>query len=208
VAYKNIEDKRTYHRKYMKERRDWFKSYHFCTECGKQDAYTIGGRRLCFDCNEKFKSRKPTEEVYQRKREKSKERYEKRKSEGLCTNCGKPARKGFTKCLRCSIKDRERRRDKTIIPRSERREYGLCARCEKKLNGQKNTDGRDSRLCKACYEKQAAVNKKYRESHLCLRPLRKPFCNTKEAWDNYFKLKKRRDERIKRYESNQEQATG
>ena len=181
MAYKNIEDKRTYHRKYMKERRDWFKSYHFCTECGKQDAYTIGGRRLCFDCNEKFKSRKPTEEVYQRKREKSKERYEKRKSEGLCTNCGKPARKGFTKCLRCSIKDRERRRDKTIIPRSERREYGLCARCEKKLNGQKNTDGGDSRLCKACYGKTGGSEQKIPRKPFMSAPFAETFLQYKRS---------------------------
>ena len=110
--------------------------------------------------------------------------------------------------MHCLIKDRERHKDKNNIPRSEWRTYGLCAKCGKELDGQKNVDGEKSRLCKACYKRQLEANRKYRESHLCLRPLSKPFCNTKEAWDNYFKLKKKREEWIKQYATSQEQATG
>lgn len=53
MGYKNIEDRRAYHRQYQKERRQWYKEHHYCTECGKQDARTLIGKRYCFDCLEK-----------------------------------------------------------------------------------------------------------------------------------------------------------
>lgn len=53
MAYKNIEDRRAYHREYMRERRQWFTEHHLCTECGRQDALTMMGHRICSDCYEK-----------------------------------------------------------------------------------------------------------------------------------------------------------
>lgn len=55
MGYKNIEDRRAYHREYMKERRAWLRSHHMCTECGKQDARTLIGKMRCFDCLEKHR---------------------------------------------------------------------------------------------------------------------------------------------------------
>ena len=55
MAYKNIEDKRAYNREYDQKRRIWFKIHKCCTECGKQDAFTLMGRRRCYECKEKQK---------------------------------------------------------------------------------------------------------------------------------------------------------
>ena len=184
MGYKNIEDRRAYHRQYMQERREWFVKHNCCSECGKQDAYTIGGKRRCFDCTEKEKHKKMTDEQRELHNKKEKERYYKRKENGICTECGRKAEKGFAKCLRCLIKDRNRHKSDDV-PRHERGAYGLCYICGKELNGQKNVDGKDSKLCKSCYQKM----KKWDN----LRPLYPPIYNTKAAWENYFKLKANRE---------------
>lgn len=50
MAYKNIEDRRAYQKQYMRERREWYKEHGWCTACGKEDARTMIGKTLCFDC--------------------------------------------------------------------------------------------------------------------------------------------------------------
>lgn len=93
MGYKHAEDRRKYHREYMAERRSWFISHRMCSECGKQDAYTLNGRRRCFECSEK---RRKTEIEYI-KPEKPWKEPAKRWEDGFCYICGKPAVKGETK---------------------------------------------------------------------------------------------------------------
>ena len=52
MAWKNIEDKRAYQRQYNKERRAWFHEHGLCARCGKEDARTMIGKYICFDCYE------------------------------------------------------------------------------------------------------------------------------------------------------------
>lgn len=131
MGYKNIEDKRAYHREYMKERRQWLKDHHMCTECGNQDAYTLNGRLRCYDCNEKH-NKSNVKNVTEERKERIKQYREQRHVEEFCVRCGK---RGFD------------------IPRSERQSYGLCYRCGSPLDGQLKTDGEKSKLCSECYNK-------------------------------------------------------
>ena len=107
MAYVNIEDKRAYHRQYMKERREWLMAHHLCAECGQQDAYTMIGKRCCFDCLEKRRGHplemdfdiKPKQKQIWQKREMPKSEYYKH---GLCSKCGgAPHIKGKRLCQSC-----------------------------------------------------------------------------------------------------------
>ena len=104
MSYKRIEDRRAYHRAYMRDRRAWLKKHCFCADCKKQDAYTLSGHYRCFECLEK---RRKTAIEYIR-HEKTPE-INRRKEEGFCHLCGSPWMEGFTKwggepirlCERC-----------------------------------------------------------------------------------------------------------
>lgn len=107
MAYKNAEDRRAYHRKYMQERREWYKSHRMCAECGKQDAYTLGGRYLCYECNSKHRIREGYEPTIdhlkfsshpKNRKDYSKIPRNQFKERGLCYLCGKPALSGFGVC--------------------------------------------------------------------------------------------------------------
>jgi hypothetical protein len=90
MAYKNIEDRRTYHREYMREYRKWLSNHHFCAECKKQDAYTLAGRYRCFECTEK---RRKTEweavEIETKDMQPPPIPREEWVAHGLCAKCGK-----------------------------------------------------------------------------------------------------------------------
>lgn len=91
MAYKNAEDRRAYHRQYMRERRAWYKQHGLCTECGKEDAYTMVGRPRCFECQQKhrkhpveyIKPDKPTRQNFRQDRQR-------------CYLCGAPVIVGET----------------------------------------------------------------------------------------------------------------
>lgn len=91
MAYKNIEDRRAYHRKYMQERRQWYIAHHLCSECGQEDARTMIGKRMCFDCYEKRTGHPPVVSI-EPKRKKIWQKHAVPKSEyyanGLCAKCG------------------------------------------------------------------------------------------------------------------------
>lgn len=103
MAYKNIEDRRTYHRQYMKERRDLYRKLHLCTECGKKDAYTMVGHPRCFD-HTHYRHNSPIEYIPEQK-----PKEEPKDTEGRCHLCGKPYMDGVGKwtgepiklCERC-----------------------------------------------------------------------------------------------------------
>lgn len=92
MAYKNIEDRRAYHKQYMKERREWYAAHHWCTECGKEDARTMIGKRICFDCYEKKAGHPPIINIEPKKKKEWIPKHGIPKSEyyenGLCTICG------------------------------------------------------------------------------------------------------------------------
>lgn len=144
---------------YNQERYYWFKKHHFCTNCMKQDASTLIGHTLCFDCKEKKKKNRPTPEE---QKVRSRKRYEKNKANHICVNCKhRPARPERTTCERCAAVD-AMYYQKTKQP-SVRDYDNACRRCGKTLDGQINLDGSRSKLCKSCYSKSLEVLEKARE---------------------------------------------
>ena len=107
MAYANIEDRRAYHRKYMRERREWFVAHHFCVDCGKEDAYTMVGKRLCFECLEKRRGHPiETNSDIEQKRKRIWQKHSVPKSEyyknGLCAICGQYQHiEGHKTCQSC-----------------------------------------------------------------------------------------------------------
>lgn len=91
MAYKNIKDRRAYHRQYMRERREWLAAHHLCTECGKEDARTMIGKKICFNCFERNKGHSPKinlepkpKRIWQKHDMPRSEYY----AHGLCAICG------------------------------------------------------------------------------------------------------------------------
>lgn len=68
--YKNIEDARAYARQYMKERRAWYHEHGLCAECGKEDARTMIGKYICFDCYERKNGHMPEVNIEPKKKRK------------------------------------------------------------------------------------------------------------------------------------------
>lgn len=68
--YKNIEDARAYAKQYMKERRAWYHEHGLCAECGKEDARTMIGKYICFDCYERKKGHMPEVNIEPKKEKK------------------------------------------------------------------------------------------------------------------------------------------
>lgn len=153
MAYKNMEDRRAYHSEYMRERRKWFKEHKCCTECGEQDAYTLGGRSMCYECNKKRR-------IYQgytsdidslsfSKMRKDRKDYNKIPREqfikrGMCYLCGKPVKEGYKVCekhyqhmLDIRKKQKENGQDETIrkainerwLLQKAKKEYKNMAKC-------------------------------------------------------------------------------
>ncbi|MFR7886039.1 MAG: hypothetical protein ACLU4Y_05220 [Pseudoruminococcus massiliensis] len=115
-------------RQYKKETYELYKRLHLCTACHQQDAYTLNGRALCFECGEKNNARikdryKNNADVRAKEKEYRQQLREKYKENKLCTRCGKPLEFDTTKksCKRCLAKMRqfaaERRMKKGIMPR-------------------------------------------------------------------------------------------
>ena len=104
MAYKSIEDRRTYHREYMQERRAFYREHHLCTECGREDAYTLNGHPRCF-VHTHYRRTTPIEYIKPEKRRVTPARC----LDGFCHMCGKPYMEGVTKwdgypirlCERC-----------------------------------------------------------------------------------------------------------
>lgn len=126
-----------------------------CRDCGKQDAYTLGGRTYCFDCAEKQMLAKRKARENPEKREKMLEshrqmqnRYE---EEHRCKLCGKPLSESYhyKRCVRCRKRQaravKKSREKKYGIP-NIRGENGICYMCNKYPVMQ------GKRVCKKCYE--------------------------------------------------------
>lgn len=132
------------------------KKNHFCTKCGKQDAYTLSGRARCYECAEKERACSKIRYSCDNKRTrilaKAKENREKRRDSGLCTRCGKrPSEPGKSYCSVCHAEQRNHAKAKR---NSVRGENGTCWMCNK------NDAIPEKRVCKDCYEKILVVQKK------------------------------------------------
>ena len=140
-------------RKYWKETRKWCIEHHICTECRKERVY--GTDHTCPECRVKRDSwRKPlTEEQDRRYKQQrnthAKELYEQRKSDGICTRCGKrKAIDGRTKCGICLDKDATKHRNARKINIKEyRKENHLCYYCGNPI------DVNTGQVCSTCLER-------------------------------------------------------
>ena len=65
----------------------------------------------------------------QQNRKERRERYEKRRAEGLCSRCEKPAVKGKTRCEEHLEQHREQYREQYRKRYEERKAEELCVRC-------------------------------------------------------------------------------
>lgn len=91
-----------------KEREDYYKKIGRCTRCGNQDAYTLNGKTLCYDCNCKNKeySKKHHERYRTKDNEKMRERTKTLRKQGLCIDCGKRrAKNNRVRCEQCLLKN-------------------------------------------------------------------------------------------------------
>lgn len=90
MAYKNIENRRKYHREYMREYRQTLKENKMCVCCGKQDAYTLVGRKICYECLEKYHEKTGYSFKKPKKIKQPTIPRNERCDCGLCYICGKP----------------------------------------------------------------------------------------------------------------------
>ena len=92
MAYKHIEERRKYHREYMKQYRAELKKYKLCINCKSHDAWTMGGHILCYECTIKRLGHEPL------RREKKEKPYTIPRNEwfenGWCYKCKSPVMKG------------------------------------------------------------------------------------------------------------------
>ena len=119
---------------------------HYCTKCGKKDAYTLNGRAKCFECQEKANEYHRKKNYDKKYADKKKAKRDERKSQGLCIVCGEKAIKGRVRCMKHLYKDRQSHKPKEL-GRELARELGICMTCLKypALPGHK--------ICKSCYDK-------------------------------------------------------
>ena len=141
----------------IKRTQYWFyRARSVCTNCGKEDAFTMAGRSRCFECNKKklSKQRFKRNNDYVVKEDNIKycrARYWKLKEAGICTRCGKRKTKyGRSRCELCLGKDRmsyERNKPAGVGYFDET----MCRRCKKNppIDGKK--------LCENCYNKSLAA---------------------------------------------------
>jgi len=159
---KDKDAQRAYIREYMRETRAFYHSHGRCAECGKADAYTIGGRYRCAECAEKrrqWDARKDREKENAKARDLRADRRE----NGQCTKCGVqlPSGNTYLMCSRCRALDRVRserkRRSAGVEPRSESFDRGVCYLCQQPLDGGTAAwSVRPLRVCLACARKSKA----------------------------------------------------
>ena len=136
-----------------KERRKYLKKIGRCTKCGQNKA--TNGFATCNSCREKAarkarENRQNNTEAANTVRAYQKALRDKRRKEGLCTECGKNVpEKGFARCNEC--RKRQRRYRKTYYTKyqlSDRylwKSQGKCSRC-----GSDDIHEGTS-LCEKCY---------------------------------------------------------
>ena len=122
---------------YSKKNYEYSKRNKRCTKCGKQDAHTLIGKSLCYECAEKKRvlSKKSYESEKEKIKVKNYKLYQERKDLGICVKCGKrKAEQSRVQCATCLHKqkerDTERLRKKGIMPKQVKKDLGLCLYCD------------------------------------------------------------------------------
>lgn len=141
----------------------YYRANQRCTRCGKQDAFTLIGKRLCAECTEKAaqNSTRYGKEHLEERTAYKREWRQKCRDAGLCPRCGKPVDGGYVICKRCRAKDNARRekkrRENGVSPYCMRDER-VCWTCKKRpvMDGKK--------LCRECWEQSCLNLAKAREA--------------------------------------------
>lgn len=147
-----------------KERYQRRKENNICVFCQKQDAYTLSGKVLCFECSQKRD--KYLKDYYSKnameKKSKNKEKRAKCAQQGICTNCKKrKAEDGFKLCPVCRAKRRKKNKEaaerRGVVTNEMLPYLDVCHRCRKEplMEGKK--------VCESCHEKICENLKKGRE---------------------------------------------
>lgn len=105
---------------------------HQCVRCTQQDARTLIGKPLCFDCLE---LKRTENKAYDQSKSQAKSK-QKAIDSGLCTHCRKrKAPDGYKTCAYCRAKQKAirdaKRAESNRIRRDEANSYGLCSHCLK-----------------------------------------------------------------------------
>lgn len=104
----------------MCERYEYYKKHCICVRCGQEDA--VKNRTLCLVCVMKSResalnyNKKHKEELREKNRIKSKNRYNKLKTQEICTSCGKRApQNNKVLCEHCTPRTNNRKREKYLL---------------------------------------------------------------------------------------------
>lgn len=136
-----------YHHNYYVESREFFLSQGICPKCHKEPIY--GNHKSCASCREKRRETRGVHIKTQSEKRRAKEKYESRKSNGICVVCGKrKSEKERTMCHICLKKDSARRTKSGIS--EYRRENGLCLWCG-------NAVIKDKFYCKECMVRKIEI---------------------------------------------------
>lgn len=175
MGYKDADMGREKQREYMRLYRATRKEFHLCERCKGQDAFTLAGRKLCADCNER--NREYQREYYKKisvgHNKKAQDRRNERREKHQCTTCGKelPAKYTYLTCEHCRAVGRAKHDRERIwkgkLDRESMRDLGLCVRCgAPRMDGETAFSGRPIMLCERCYEQSCENLKKGRDAFL------------------------------------------
>lgn len=142
------------------ENKSYYRSRQRCELCGKQDARTLIGKPQCFDCMEKRRTyaRASYPKYAEAHRAKCKERWDRRKAEGLCPVCCSPVGPSkHTLCAACRAKKRastyRKNHENGMLSREEKAAHGICVNCDKPVMQGLNSALQPIRVCEDCYRK-------------------------------------------------------
>lgn len=132
------------------ERREWYKKkrdLHVCVNCGAQDAKTLDGFAMCRVCAKQRATWSRGHRPESRDLETQRERRQRWKESGLCSNCGAAIKEdGYKTCLNCRVRNKlSKIRMKAKRGAPPRGSNGRCYQCNKRqaMPGKK--------LCAECY---------------------------------------------------------
>ena len=140
-----------------------YKSHGICVRCGQMDARQ--GRLTCANCADTKSDRDriyyqiKRDEINDRVKTGNRERYARRKAQGICVTCGKrTAAEGHTNCGICAAKARDKQyarahRDGMRRSRQDQYDRVSCAYCRKPVVKGKC-------FCADCLEKKHRVLEK------------------------------------------------
>ena len=137
-------------------RRTWYKKkrdLHVCVNCGAQDAKTLDGFAMCSICAKRRAAWSRGHRPESRDLETQRERRQRWRESGLCSNCGAEIKEdGYKTCLNCRVRNKlSKIRTKARNGTLPRGTNGRCYQCNKKqaLPGKK--------LCAECYAKRLTL---------------------------------------------------